>query len=76
MHITPEQNKHNCQLCKSEWLGRCFNDSNHGKDVSVDNEPCNSYEFGGTQERLSEIEKEEVKRLYEVKFCQMESYMV
>jgi hypothetical protein len=69
MHITPEQNKHNCQLCKSEWLGRCFNGSNYGKDVSVDNEPCNSYEFGGTQERLAEIEKEEVKRLYEVKFC-------
>lgn len=56
-------------MCKSEWLGRCFNGSNYGKDVSVDNEPCNSYEFGGTQERLSEIEKEEAKRLYEVKFC-------
>lgn len=68
MHITPEQNMHNCQLCRKEWLGRCFG-KKYGKDVSVNNQPCKCYEFGGTQERLAEIEKEEAKRLCEVKFC-------
>lgn len=60
MHITPEQNKHNCQLCRKEWLGRCFG-KKYGKDVSVNNQPCKCYEFGGTQERLAEIEREERK---------------
>lgn len=69
MNISREQNKHNCQLCKSEWLGRCFNARNHGKDVSIDNEPCESYEFDGTPERLAEIEREEAKELYEVRTC-------
>nr|DAT99381.1 MAG TPA: hypothetical protein [Caudoviricetes sp.] len=55
MHITPGQNKHNCQLCrKKEWLGRCFG-KKYGKDVSVNNQPCKCYEFGGTQERLKKI---------------------
>ena len=39
MHITHEMNMHNCQLCRKEWLGRCFG-KKYGKDVSVDNEPC------------------------------------
>ena len=26
--IKPEDNKHNCQLCKTEWLGRCLNTGN------------------------------------------------
>lgn len=38
-----------------EWLGRCFG-KKYGKDVSVDNEPCKCYEFGGSEERLKEIE--------------------
>ena len=41
MHITKEMNMHNCQLCRKEWLGRCFG-KKYGKDVSVDNEPCKS----------------------------------
>ncbi len=53
--ITYEMNKHNCQLCKKEWLGRCLG-SHYGKDVSVDNEPCEDYDFGGSAERLAEIE--------------------
>lgn len=60
MHITPEQNKHNCQLCRKEWLGRCFG-KKYGEDVSGNNQPCECYEFGGTQERLAEIEREERK---------------
>lgn len=48
-------NMHNCQLCRKEWLGRCFG-KKYGKDVSVDNEPCKCYEFGGSEERLKEIE--------------------
>jgi hypothetical protein len=55
MHITHEMNMHNCQLCRKEWLGRCFG-KKYGKDVSVDNEPCKCYEFGGSEERLKEIE--------------------
>lgn len=55
MHITSEMNQHNCQLCKKEWLGRCLGAS-YGKDVSIENEPCSSYIFGGTDERLKEIE--------------------
>lgn len=55
MHITHEMNMHNCQLCRKEWLGRCFG-KKYGKDVSVDNEPCKCYEFGGSKERLKEIE--------------------
>lgn len=55
MHITHEMNMHNCQLCRKEWLGRCFG-KKCGKDVSVDNEPCKCYEFGGSEERLKEIE--------------------
>lgn len=35
MHITHEMNMHNCQLCRKEWLGRCFG-KKYGKDVSVD----------------------------------------
>ena len=53
MHITHEMNKHNCQLCKYEFLGRCLK---NGEDVSWDNEPCDEYEFAGTKERLQEIE--------------------
>ena len=53
--ITKEMNMHNCQLFRKEWLGRCFG-KKYGKDVSVDNEPCKCYEFGGSEERLKEIE--------------------
>lgn len=49
-------NMHNCQLCKKECLGRCLGEY-YGKDVSVDNKPCDSYEFGGTEQRLKEIEQ-------------------
>jgi len=55
LNITHEMNMHNCQLCKKEWLGRCFG-KKYGKDVSVDNEPCKCYKFGGSKERLKEIE--------------------
>ena len=52
---------HNCHLCKKEWLGRCFGLKHYGKDVSLDDEPvCEEYEFGGSVERLREIE--EMKR--------------
>lgn len=54
-NITHEMNKHNCQLCQLEYLGRCFG-KYRGKDVSVENEPCEDYKFGGTEERLLEIE--------------------
>ena len=54
-YISPEENRHNCQLCEYEWLGRCFN-KYCGKDVSMDNEPCEFYSFGGSEERLAEIE--------------------
>lgn len=47
--IKPEDNKHNCQLCKTEWLGRCLN---NGNDVSVKNKPCQFYVFAGTKEKL------------------------
>ena len=60
MHITHEMNMHNCQLCRKEWLGRCFG-KKYGKDVSVDNEPCKCYEFGGSKERLKEIENNNLK---------------
>jgi hypothetical protein len=56
MHITHEMNRHNCQLCKHEWLGRCFVEKNYGKDVSVENEPCLNYKFNGSYKRLKEIE--------------------
>lgn len=55
LHITHEMNMHNCQLCRKEWLGRCFG-KKYGKDVSVDNEPCKCYEFGGSKERIKEFE--------------------
>lgn len=55
-HISHEMNKHNCQLCVNEYLGRCWYTSNYGKDVSTENEPCSHYEFGSTEERLKEIE--------------------
>ena len=55
-NITPEMNMHNCQLCNKEWLGRCLG-KHYGKDVSVNNKPCDCYEFGGSKERLKEIEK-------------------
>lgn len=50
MHITKDMNMH-----RKEWLGRCFG-KKYGKDVSIDNEPCKCYEFGGSEERLKEIE--------------------
>lgn len=59
MTITHEMNMHNCQLCTNEWLGRCYYEKHYGKDVSLDNEPCYSYEFGGTEHRLKEIEQHE-----------------
>ena len=65
MHITKKMNMHNCQLCRKEWLGRCFG-KKYGKDVSVDNEPCKCYEFGGSEERLKEIENN-MKRWFTVK---------
>lgn len=53
---------HNCHLCKKEWLGRCFGSKHYGKDVSVDDTPvCEEYEFGGSAERLKEIEELENK---------------
>ena len=55
MHIGPSENKHNCQLCKKEFLCRCHG-KYYGKDVWTDNEPCDEYEFGGSEERLMEIE--------------------
>lgn len=57
MRITHEMNMHNCLLCKNEWLGRCCHEKHYGKDVSVDNEPCDSYEYCGTEQRLKEIEQ-------------------
>ena len=65
MYITKEMNMHNCQLCRKEWLGRCFG-KKYGKDVSVDNEPCKCYEFGGSEERLKEIENN-MKQWFTVK---------
>ncbi len=54
---------HNCHLCKKEWLGRCFG-KHYGKDVSVDDTPvCDEYEFGGSAERLKEIEDFEKQRM-------------
>lgn len=48
---------HNCHLCRNEWLGRCFGSKHYGKDVSVNDTPvCEEYEYGGSQERLREIE--------------------
>lgn len=58
MYISYEMNKHNCQLCKHEFLGRCLG-KKYGEDVSLDNEPCDEYEFGGTEARLHEIESQE-----------------
>ena len=55
MYISHEMNKHNCQLCKHEFCGCCLG-KKYGEDVSLDNEPCDEYEFGGTEERLHEIE--------------------
>ena len=49
-------NRHNCQLCKYEFLGRCLYENNYGKDVSLENEPCSNYKFAGSPERLKEIE--------------------
>lgn len=57
MKITHEMNMHNCQLCRNECLGRCHHDKHYGKDVSVNNVPCDDYEYGGTEERLEEIER-------------------
>lgn len=52
---------HNCHLCKKEWLGRCLV-KHYGKDVSADDTPvCDEYEFGGSTERLKEIEEFEKK---------------
>lgn len=67
MHITHKMNMHNCQLCKKEWLGRCFG-KKYGKDVSVDNEPCKCYEFDGSKERLKEIENNMKWRLYRMEY--------
>lgn len=68
MNITSEMNMHNCQLCKKEWLGRCYGKL-RGKDVSMENKPCSDYEFGGTQERLNQIEQQreymEMQAMYE-----------
>ena len=47
--------EHNCHLCKKEWLGRCFG-SKYGEDVSVNDTPvCDSYEFGGSDDKLKLI---------------------
>lgn len=59
-HITPEMNLHNCQLCQSEYLGRCLGE-HYGIDVSENNEPCTHYKFAGSLERLKEIEGESLK---------------
>lgn len=49
--------EHNCHLCVYEWLGRCFG-KYYGKDVSVDDTPvCEFYLYGGSEERLKEIEE-------------------
>lgn len=42
------------KIINSETLGRCFG-KKYGKDVSVDNEPCKCYEFGGSKERLKKL---------------------
>lgn len=52
--IKPEDNKHNCQLCKTEWLGRCLTT---GNDVSIKNKPCQFHVFAGTKEKLEKINK-------------------
>lgn len=58
--IKHEDNKHNCQLCTHEFLGRCGIGIRN--DVSMENEPCDNYHFGGTDERLKEIEGDSVFR--------------
>lgn len=70
--ITPEMNMHNCQLCRKEWLGRCVG-KYRGKDVSLDNEPCDSYEFAGTAQRLKEIEQHEKEQTLSDIHFQMEN---
>lgn len=57
-HIEPNDNKHNCQLCGKEFLGRCHCDKTDrfGKDVSMKNTPCEYYDFKGTDKRLKKIE--------------------
>lgn len=58
--------EHNCHLCKNEWLGRCFGNKHRGKDVSLVGETdvpvCEEYVFGGSSERLKEIEEAQQKR--------------
>lgn len=61
MNITHEMNMHNCQLCKNEWLGRCLG-KYYGIDVSIDNEPCDNYEFGGSEQRLKKIENTKMNK--------------
>ncbi len=55
MHITHEMNRHNCQLCHYECLGRCFNVYSYGKDISWKNKICKNYIYGGSDKRLKEI---------------------
>lgn len=62
MKITHGMNMHNCQLCRNEWLGRCYHKKHYGKDVSVDNEPCDDYKYAGSEQRLKEIEQREKEK--------------
>lgn len=55
--------EHNCHLCKKEWLGRCMG-KHYGKDVSIDDTPvCDEYEYGGSQEQLKAIQKNQKKEI-------------
>ena len=72
--------EHNCHLCKSEWLGRCYGKL-YGKDVSMgrdyetesaenatDLPVCDEYNYGGSEEHLREIEEAEKQgKVYLVK---------
>lgn len=60
--------EHNCRLCRNEWLGRCFSDKLHGKDVSMNGDRykneygsgdlpiCDDYIYGGSEEHLKRIQ--------------------
>lgn len=55
---------HNCWLCKKEWLSRCFGETHYGEAVD-DDMICEEYVFGGSEERLREIQEMEASMLNE-----------